>query len=57
MFVVDVGQAWIERVAEIPVDGSNLRPDVCLIEVGLGSEQARRWLMAYHIIFSCYQIR
>lgn len=26
-------QAWIERVAEIPVDGSNQRPDVCLIEV------------------------
>ena len=31
-------QAWIERVAEIPVDGSNLRPDVCLIEVSLFSQ-------------------
>lgn len=28
-------QAWIERVAEIPVDGSNQRPDVCLIEVSV----------------------
>ncbi|CAN0386890.1 unnamed protein product [Ascophyllum nodosum] len=32
--ITDEIQAWIERVAEIPVDGSNLRPDVCLIEVG-----------------------
>lgn len=27
-------QNWIERVSQIPVDGSGLRPDVCLIEVG-----------------------
>lgn len=27
-------QDWIERVAKIPVDGSGLEPDVCLIEVG-----------------------
>eukprot|EP00904_Undaria_pinnatifida_P007563 jgi/Undpi1/3937/HiC_scaffold_16.g07305.m1 len=32
--ITDEIQAWIERVAEIPVDGSNHRPDVCLIEVG-----------------------
>ncbi|CBJ33951.1 CTP synthase [Ectocarpus siliculosus] len=32
--ITDEIQAWIERVAEIPVDGSNQRPDVCLIEVG-----------------------
>ncbi|CAN0292781.1 unnamed protein product, partial [Hapterophycus canaliculatus] len=29
----EIQKAWIERVAEIPVDGSNQRPDVCLIEV------------------------
>ena len=27
-------QDWIERVAKIPVDGSGMEPDVCLIEVG-----------------------
>jgi len=27
-------QDWIERVSHIPVDGSDLEPDVCLIEVG-----------------------
>ncbi len=27
-------QDWIERVAQRPVDGSDLPPDVCLVEVG-----------------------
>ncbi len=27
-------QSWIVRVAQIPVDGSNVSPDVCLVEVG-----------------------
>ncbi|CAN6649785.1 CTP synthase 2 [Trichomonascus vanleenenianus] len=27
-------QDWIERVAEIPVDGDNEKPDVCIIELG-----------------------
>lgn len=31
--ITDEIQSWIERVAEIPVDGTNQRPDVCLIEV------------------------
>ena len=25
---------WFERVAAVPVDGTNKKPDVCLIEVG-----------------------
>lgn len=24
---------WVQRVAAIPVDGTNHRPDVCIIEV------------------------
>ncbi|CAN0028567.1 unnamed protein product, partial [Discosporangium mesarthrocarpum] len=32
--ITDEIQGWIERVAKIPVDGSNKCPDVCLIEVG-----------------------
>ena len=27
-------QDWIERVAHVPVDGSGVRPDVCIIELG-----------------------
>jgi CTP synthase len=27
-------QAWIERVAQIPVDGQAGAPDVCMIELG-----------------------
>ena len=26
-------QDWVERVAQIPADGSGIRPDVCVIEV------------------------
>jgi len=32
--VSDEIQDWIERVAKIPVDGTNTEADVCLIEVG-----------------------
>ncbi|KAH6566610.1 hypothetical protein BASA50_000890 [Batrachochytrium salamandrivorans] len=32
--VTDAIQDWIERVAKIPVDGSGLEPDVCIIELG-----------------------
>ncbi|TMW55960.1 hypothetical protein Poli38472_008608 [Pythium oligandrum] len=32
--VTDAIQDWIERVAQIPVDGSDQPADVCLIEVG-----------------------
>ena len=32
--ITDEIQEWIERVAQIPVDGSGQCPDVCLIEVG-----------------------
>jgi CTP synthase len=33
--VTDVIQSWLENVAKIPVDGSLLEPEVCLIEVCL----------------------
>lgn len=32
--IVDAIQDWIERVAKIPVDGTGLEPDVCIIELG-----------------------
>lgn len=32
--ITDAVQDWIERVAALPVDGSNRAPDVCIIELG-----------------------
>lgn len=32
--ITDAIQAWIERVARIPVDESGLEPEVCIIELG-----------------------
>jgi CTP synthase len=32
--ITDAIQAWIERVAKIPVDDTNEQPDVCVIELG-----------------------
>lgn len=32
--ITDAIQDWIERVAHIPVDGSDGVPDVCVIELG-----------------------
>ncbi|KAH7300077.1 hypothetical protein KP509_24G044000 [Ceratopteris richardii] len=32
--ITDAIQDWIERVATVPVDGSNLSADVCVIELG-----------------------
>ncbi|KAH7325100.1 CTP synthase N-terminus-domain-containing protein [Stachybotrys elegans] len=32
--ITDAMQAWIERVAKIPVDDSGEEPDVCIIELG-----------------------
>lgn len=32
--ITDCIQDWIERVAHIPVDGSGMPPDVCMVEVG-----------------------
>jgi len=32
--VTDAIQDWIERVAQVPVDASSERPDVCIIELG-----------------------
>jgi CTP synthase len=32
--VTDAIFNWIERVAQIPVDGSGLPPDVCIVELG-----------------------
>ncbi|KAJ3135195.1 CTP synthase ura7 [Physocladia obscura] len=32
--ITDCIQDWIERVAQIPVDSSNLEPDVCIVEMG-----------------------
>ena len=32
--ITDEIQNWIERVAQIPADGSGKRPDVCVIELG-----------------------
>jgi CTP synthase len=32
--VTDLVQTWIKEVSLIPVDGSGIAPDVCLIEVG-----------------------
>jgi CTP synthase len=31
--ITDAIQEWVQRVACIPVDGTNKRPDVCIIEV------------------------
>ena len=32
--ITDAIQDWIERVAQIPVDGRDGPPDVCVIELG-----------------------
>lgn len=32
--ITDAIQAWIERVARIPVDDSGLEPEICIIELG-----------------------
>merc|ERR1719410_1877536 len=32
--ITDEIQDWIERVAQIPVDGTEKTPDVCVIELG-----------------------
>ena len=32
--VTDCIQEWISEVAKMPVDGSSIEPDVCLVEVG-----------------------
>ena len=32
--ITDAIEAWIERVARIPVDDTNETPDVCIIELG-----------------------
>ncbi|KAK7537824.1 CTP synthase-like protein [Phyllosticta citricarpa] len=32
--ITDAIQAWIERVAKIPVDDTNEEPDVCIVELG-----------------------
>ncbi len=32
--ITDAIQAWIERVAAVPVDGRDGKPDVCVIELG-----------------------
>jgi hypothetical protein len=37
--ITDAIQDWIERVAAIPVDETNSRPDVCIIEVSCASFQ------------------
>lgn len=31
--VTDAIQEWVERVAQIPVDDDERRPDICIIEV------------------------
>ena len=33
--ITDAIQEWVERVAKIPVDGSNLEPQCCIIEVNI----------------------
>ena len=38
---------WVERVAAIPVDGSNDRPEVCIVEVHVGQTGFR-----YHNLFT-----
>lgn len=32
--ITDAIQEWIERVANVPVDGKEGSPDVCVIELG-----------------------
>ena len=32
--ITDAIQAWVERVAQVPVDGKHGPPDVCVIELG-----------------------
>lgn len=31
--VTDAIQEWVERVAQIPVDGVDAKPEICIIEV------------------------
>uniref|UniRef100_A0A8R1HXL7 CTP synthase n=3 Tax=Caenorhabditis japonica TaxID=281687 RepID=A0A8R1HXL7_CAEJA len=40
---------WIERVAQIPVDGSDEQPDVCIIELGgtIGDIEGMTYLSAF----------
>lgn len=40
---------WIERVAQIPVDGTNEQPDVCIIELGgtIGDIEGMAYLSAF----------
>lgn len=40
---------WVERVAQIPVDGSNEQPDVCIIELGgtIGDIEGMTYLSAF----------
>ncbi|CAI5451607.1 unnamed protein product [Caenorhabditis angaria] len=40
---------WIERVAQIPVDGTNEKPDVCIIELGgtIGDIEGMTYLSAF----------
>lgn len=33
--ITDAIQEWIQRVAQVPVDGLKGEPDVCIIEVGI----------------------
>lgn len=40
---------WVERVAQIPVDGTDERPDVCIIELGgtIGDIEGMAYLSAF----------
>ena len=40
---------WVERVAKIPVDGTNEQPDVCIIELGgtIGDIEGMTYLSAF----------
>ncbi|PIC13478.1 hypothetical protein B9Z55_027837 [Caenorhabditis nigoni] len=40
---------WVERVAQIPVDGTNEQPDVCIIELGgtIGDIEGMTYLSAF----------
>ncbi|CAI4222922.1 unnamed protein product [Auanema sp. JU1783] len=47
--ITDAIVDWVERVAAIPVDGSNVTPDVCIIELGgtIGDIEGMAYLAAF----------
>lgn len=49
--VTDAIQEWIERVANVPVDGKEGPPDVCVIELG-GTIGTVCWIILHFLIIA-----